>query len=63
MILSRWQLVLTPTPHLHPLPFVREEAIRPLAGDAPALQHVLIAFCLPSHPLQLRRALATASEL
>jgi len=21
MILSRWQLVLTPTPHLHPLPF------------------------------------------
>jgi hypothetical protein len=23
MILSRWQLVLTPTPHLHPLPFVR----------------------------------------
>jgi hypothetical protein len=26
MILSRWQLVLTPTPHLHPLPFVRGEA-------------------------------------
>ena len=21
MILSRWQLVVTPTPHLHPLPF------------------------------------------
>jgi hypothetical protein len=29
MILSRWQRVLTATPHLHPLPFVREEAIRP----------------------------------
>ena len=29
MILSRWQLVLTLTPHLHPLPFVRGEAIRP----------------------------------
>ena len=27
MILSRWQRVLTATPHLHPLPFVREEAI------------------------------------
>ena len=26
MILSRWQLVLTPTPHLHLLPFVRGEA-------------------------------------
>ena len=23
MILSRWQLVLTPTHHLHPLPFVK----------------------------------------
>lgn len=47
LILSRWQLVLTLTPHLHPLPFVRGEAIRlPLAGDAPALQHVLIAFWL-----------------
>ena len=21
MILNRWQLVVTPTPHLHPLPF------------------------------------------
>ena len=29
MILSRWQLVLTLTPHLHLLPFVRGEAIRP----------------------------------
>ena len=29
MILSRWPRVLTATPHLHPLPFVREEAIRP----------------------------------
>ena len=40
MILSRWQLVLTLTPHLHPLPFSKG------IGDAPALQHVLIAFCL-----------------
>ena len=29
LISSRWQLVLTLTPHLHPLPFVRGEAIRP----------------------------------
>jgi hypothetical protein len=28
MILSRWQLVLKPTPHLYPLPFVRGEARR-----------------------------------
>jgi hypothetical protein len=38
MILSRWQSVLTQTPHLHPLPFVRGEATTPLAGEAPALQ-------------------------
>jgi len=30
LISSRWQLVLMLTPHLHPLPFVRGEAIRPL---------------------------------
>ena len=29
LISSRWQLVLTLTRHLHPLPFVRGEAIRP----------------------------------
>ena len=46
MIQSRWQLVLTPTPHLHPLPVVGERRPVPLAGDAPALQHVLIAFWL-----------------
>ena len=38
MILSRWQLVVTPTPHLHPLPFSKGRGDRPLAGEAPALQ-------------------------
>jgi hypothetical protein len=46
MILSRWQLVLTLTPHLHPLPFSKGRGDPSLAGDAPALQHVLIAFWL-----------------
>ena len=56
MILSRWQLVLTLTPHLHPLPFVREEAIRPpgrrRACPTTRFDRVLLA----SHQLQLRRA-------
>ena len=56
MILSRWQLVLTPTPHLHPLPFVRGEAIRPpgrrRACPTTRFDRVLLA----SHQLQLRRA-------
>ena len=40
MILSRWQLVLTPTPHLHPLPFnkgrgevIAEATARPRHGE------------------------------
>ena len=57
MILSRWQLVLTPTPHLHPLPFVRGEAIRPpgrrRACPTTRFDRVLLA----SHQLPLRRAL------
>jgi hypothetical protein len=63
MILSRWQLVLTLTPHLHPLPFVRGEAIPPpgrrRACPTTRFDRVLVAL----HQLQLRRALATASEL
>ena len=63
LISSRWQLVLTLTPHLHPLPFVRGEAIRPpgrrRACPTTRFDRVLLA----SHQLQLRRALAAASRL
>jgi hypothetical protein len=57
MILSRWRLVLTLTPHLHPLLFVRGEAIRPAvrrrACPTTRFDRVLVA----SHQLPLRRAL------
>jgi hypothetical protein len=56
LISSRWQLVLTRTPHLHPLPVVRGEAIRPpgrrRACPTTRFDRVLLA----SHQLQLRRA-------
>src|SRR6266481_7758503 len=50
MILSRWQLVLTSTPHLHPLPFARGE-----------VSEEVIKRKLQSR--KVRRALAAASRL
>ena len=56
MTLSRWQLVLTLTPHLHPLPFSKGEAIllpgRRRACPTTRFDRVLLA----SHQLPLRRA-------
>jgi hypothetical protein len=63
MILSRWQLVLTPTPHLHPLPFSNGR------GDpSPGRRRACPTTCfdgvlVTSAQLPLRRALATASRL
>ena len=46
LILSRWQLLLTPTPHLHPLPFVRERRSIPPGRRRACPTTRLIAFCL-----------------
>ena len=72
--MSRVLPALTPSlnrvetiPHLHPLPSAKGEATVPLAGEAPALQHILIAFwlrhtdCSNESRLQRPKAFGVAS--
>ena len=70
MILGRWQLVLTPTPHLHPLPFSKRRG-DPDRWQARRLPYSTSASGEASEEVikrklqswKLRRALAAASSL